>query len=253
MKKILTVALICLSLTAFGQERRNRVGLNQYIPLDMHLGMKFSANSSFSDFKLEASDAVASTISGSESLGGGGGFFLRRDWASGFSIQSELNFHFRTGKVRTSHVFAPDTMMTITKDLLTNFTTVTVEIPFYLKYRWELIPIRKGAYKAGSAFSVFLGPRIALAPYTKRSVGRNIFTRIYDQDSRLVETDVEGIRTRFAPVISMGVAAGADYELHGGFLVFASYYRGLTSHSIKEYGYSLLDNRLEVGIGVRFK
>ena len=253
MKQILTVALICLTLTAFGQERRNRVGLNRYIPLDMHIGMKFSANSYFSSFKLETTDAVSSKISGSESLGGGGGFFLRRDWANGFSIQPELNFHFRTGQVSTLHIYAPDTMMTITKGVLTNFNTVTVEIPFYMKYRWELISMRKGAYKAGSAFSIFLGPRIALAPYTKRSVGRNIFTQIYDQDSRLVETEVEGLRTRFAPIISMGVAAGVDFEIHGGFVAFASYYRGLTSHSIKEYGYSLLDNRLEVGIGVRFK
>ena len=114
--------------------------------------------------KMYFGQPVQDAISGSEFLAGGAGFFLRRDWANGFSIQPELNFHFRMGKVRTSHIYAPDTMMTITKDVLTNFNTVTIEIPFYLKYRWELIPMRKGAYKAGSAISIFLGPRVALAP-----------------------------------------------------------------------------------------
>lgn len=253
MKQFLTIALICLSLASYGQERRNRVGLNQYIPIDMHLGMKFNTSYSFSAFKLEPTDAVSSTISVSENIGGAGGFFLRYDWDNGFSIQPELNFYYRSGKVRTSHVFVPDTMMTISKDYLTHFTSLTVEIPFYLKYRWEIIPTRKGHYKAGSAISVFLGPRVALTPYTKRSVGRNVFTQIYDQESRLVETEVEGLRTRFAPIVSMGVAGGVDYEMHTGFIVHASFYRGLTSHSIKEYGYRLLDNRVEVGIGVRFK
>ncbi|NRA13600.1 MAG: outer membrane beta-barrel protein [Crocinitomicaceae bacterium] len=253
MKLILTVAVICLSLTSFGQERRNRVGLNKYIPINMHLGMKFSANQYFSTFKLEPSGASSATISGSESIGGGGGFFLRYDWDNGLAFQTELNFHFRNGKVRTSHMFTPDTMITVTKDYLTNFNSVTAEIPIYLKYRWELTPTRKGHWKAGSAISVFLGPRIVFGPYSKRSVGRNIFTQIYDQESRLVETEIEGLNTRFTPIASLGVSAGVDYELHSGLLVHASFYRGLTSHSKKAYGYKILDNRLEVGIGIRFK
>jgi hypothetical protein len=44
-----------------------------------------------------------------------------------------------------------------------------------------------------------------------------------------------------------------NFELWNGLMFHIAYFRGLFSHTLESNGYSAIDNRLEIGIGLRFK
>ena len=253
MKLITTLLALAVVLTSYGQERRKNVGLNRFIPDNVSAGIKIQTNIHSPSLAFRANTAVSTEITGNSQVGGGGGFYFRYDVKKHFSIQPEINFIFMSGSVLGSQVFVPDTAITVTKEIMTSYRTLNVEIPLNLKWRWELIAIRKGHYKANSAFGIFAGPRIILAPYSAQTIGKRTISDMYDQRSESIENPTNVTEKRYSPVFGLGIGAGLDLELYNGFILFGSYYRGLISNAIKTNRFKSFDNRFEIGIGVRFK
>lgn len=253
MKLIVTLLAITVALSSFGQERKKSVGLNRYIPDDVSSGLKIQANSYSPSLVFLSNTSVSSSIIGKNQIGGGGGVYFRKDLKEHFSIQPEINFHFMSGSVHGSQVFTPDTNMTISKETVTSYKTVIFEVPVNFKWRWELIATRKGHYKANSAIGIFIGPRFNLTPYSLQVIGKRTVSTLYDQRSESIENPTLSELRRYSRVFGMGLGAGVDFELYNGFIVFASYYRGLLSSSVKTSRFKSYENRLEVGIGIRFK
>jgi len=254
MKQLATILFLSLSVMVNAQEKRQYTGLNKFIPTNLYIGMKWQANQYFPTYKLIADDAAfSSSISAKDDLGAGGGFFFRFEVKEHFSFQPEFNFQFRSGSVQTNHTYVKDTMIVVSKNVIRNYQTLSIEVPLYAKFRWEFTSLRKGHYKSNSALGLFFGPRLGVAPVSKMSVARNTQTIAYEQTSNYIDNDVALTDTRYAPIGSLGAAAGIDFEHHSGFIAHASFYRGFFSHSKKSNGFTALDNRIEVGIGVRFR
>ncbi len=256
MKKLLAILVVLVAFGAMGQERVKYNGLNRWVPDNVDIGMKFQSNYYFPQYIVEAQGATSSFATSNDQVGGGGGFYYRYGFTDHISLQTELNIHYRQGSVNSSRTYEVDTAIRVIKEDLSNYFCLFTEIPVYFKYRWSFIPLRQGHYKAKSALGVFIGPRAVITPYSTRDFAKSTETRAYEQESTSIETETTSIdpkASRFSPIAGMGIAAGVDYELWNGFIVHAAYYRGLLTHAIKSNGVRALDNRVEVGIGVRFK
>ena len=136
---------------------------------------------------------------------------------------------------------------------MSNYSAVTVEMPFNFKWRWELTALRKGHWKPGSAFGFYAGPRLSLAGFSRQYISKATQTTIYEQTSKSFEEEALFEDIKYSPIASIGIGGGIDFEHHSGLILSASYYRGLTTHSRKINGYKSLDNRFELGIGIRFQ
>lgn len=246
--------MLCLATITYGQERKNVIGLNRFIPDNISAGLKGQANYYIPSFSANSSNAVSHDFSSNTFIGGGGGVYFRWDMKEHFSFQPEVNFHYRRGSVLDEQTFVTDTFLVVFKERMTNYEAVTAEIPLNVKWRWELINIGKGHWKANSAIGLFIGPRVGLALYSRQTVDKATTTTAYDQiESRDFEASDVSAKAKYAPLATMGIGAGVDLELSYGLILQVSYYRGLLSHSLKDNGYKTFDNRIEFGIGVRFK
>lgn len=254
MKQIVTILMLCLVTITFGQERKNAFGLNRFIPDNISAGLKGQANYYMPSFSANSSNAASHEFNSKEFISGGGGIYARWDLKDHFSFQPEVNFQYRRGSVNDDQTFITDTFLVVLKEKMTNYQSVTCEIPLNAKWRWELINVGSGHWKANSAIGLFIGPRVGLAVYSRQTVSKATTTTAYDQiASRDYEVSAPNATVKYAPLATMGIGAGVDFELSYGLILQASYYRGLLSHSLKSNGYKTYDNRFEFGIGVRFK
>lgn len=252
MKNSLIIISILVAFSSFGQEKIKYNGLNRVIPGHVNYGAKQFTNYYFSNYKSRLGDSIVSTVDGAESVGGGLGLFAHFDIKEHFGIQTEFNFMLRRGYVSSYTQYDLDTAQTVYKEDLSSYTTVSIEIPVYFKFRWEFTPIRSGHWKAKSQLGLFFGPRMILNPYSKRDFSRATTTRLYDNTSLSILNGTAPPSSKLNPFLGVGVALGLDYELWNGFIVHTSFYRGLTSHVSKANGIKAFDNRLEVGLGFRF-
>lgn len=252
MKNILFLLGILFAFASFGQEKIKYNGLNRVIPGNVNVGVKQYTNYHFSSYKSRLSDSLTSIISGTESIGGGIGLFAHFELSERVGLQTEFNLMYSKGFVSSYTRYDLDSAQTIYKEDLSSYTTVSIEIPVYLKFRWEFTPIRSGHWKAKSQLGLFVGPRFILNPLSKRDFSRATTTRIYDNTSLSIENGIAAPSGKLNSLAGLGVALGLDYELWNGFIVHAAFYRGLTSHMSKSTGIKAFDNRIELGIGYRF-
>jgi hypothetical protein len=252
MKNIIFLIIALFSLTSYGQQKVRYTGLNKNIPNNLEIGIKGNANIYFSQYKtIEDETAFESSDEISESLGGGIGVYCHFILGEHVGIQTEFNFAYRKGYSTSLRKYDVDTARTIHKEDLSDFTTISIEIPVYLKFHWKFTPIHKGHWKSKSQLGLFFGPRLILNPYSRRELSRSTTTMLYDNTSQWINQDAQ-IATRYNTIAGLGVALGVDYELWNGFMVHAAFYRGLLTHVNKLNGYKALDNRVEIGLGYRF-
>ncbi len=253
MKIVLTLIYLVIVFTTSAQEQENYNGLNRYIPDKICFGMKLQGFYSNPIYKIDTRLASAGAIKGENLKGGALGFFFRYDFNDHVSFQPEINLHFSHGVLRTKRLFIQDTILGVNIDELTKYHTLSVEVPLYLKWRWKITQLYKGHYKPRSAIGIYLGPRFVLTPYSNRTIDRLTTTVLYDQVSKNLQHGVSDRDTRFSPSAYIGAAVGCDFELWNGLMFHIAYFRGLFSHTLESNGYSAIDNRLEVGFGLRFK
>lgn len=251
MKNILVLIIALFSLTCFSQQKVKYNGLNKNIPDNIEIGIKGNANFYFAKYKTIDDGAFEATDEVSEAPGAGLGFYAHFLLSDHLGIQTEFNMNYRTGNSTSFRKYDIDTARTIHKEDLSDFTTIWIEIPVYLKFHWEFTPIRRGHWKTKSQLGLFVGPRLVLTPSSRRDLSRATTTRLYDNTSLSIDNDVIAT-TKYNAIAGLGVALGVDYELWNGFMVHAAYYRGLLTHVKKSNGYKAFDNRIEVGIGYRF-
>ena len=250
MKIIILAITFCFAFSSFSQERVKREGLNKFIPDNAAFGLKSSANYYFPTYTIDLLEAVDGKMSSVDFPGASLGFYYRWDFSNSFSLQPEFNIAFRAGNTTIGRTYLVDTIISVQKEKVFSYKAVSVEIPIYLKWRTEFILNRRGHYKSKSALSAFLGPRVILTPYSEVDPEERANSVIYDQPSEYYTTSLS--HEKYSPIASMGASAGVDMEWRNGFLVHASFYRGFLSHSRKSAGFKALDNRIEVGIGLRF-
>ena len=253
MKEALLFIFTLCTLMASGQARTNNIGRNKFIPSKISYGIKANANYHFPAYKVQPLDAKTSSGDGTDNPGGSLGFYFRYTIKGNFSIQPEVNFVYRSGNTTSNRTYEYDSTIAIVREDVSNYMAFGIEIPVYLKWRWEFTSLRRGHYKSKSGFGVFLGPRLVLTPYSRADQGTRATTTLYGQESTSIIKNGTNESTRFSPAASLGVSAGLDYQWRNGFSVHATYYRGLLSHVLAERGFKAYDNRLEVGIGIRFR
>ncbi|PHR36690.1 MAG: hypothetical protein COA38_01300 [Fluviicola sp.] len=251
MKNILVLVILFISVVSFGQSKVRYNGLNKAAPVDYEIGLKGYANFYFAKYKTIDDGAAESNDNASESVGTGLGFYSHFKFSEHVGIQTELNVHFRKGYSKSSRQYDLDSAHVVYKEDLSNYSTVSIEIPVYLKFHWEFTPIHRGHWKTKSQLGVLFGPRLVLNPSSKRELSRSTITRLYDETSQSIENNITAT-TKYNTSASFGFSLGVDYELWNGFTVHAAYYRGLTTHVRKSNGFKALDNRIEIGIGYRF-
>lgn len=252
MKSFIFIVALCVSFASFGQHKRKHTGHNRLIPNGYDIGIKGSANYYFSSLKVVQGDADFASVEGRERPGYGLGIYGHFYLSEKVGIQTEFNTHVRTGYLQTNRTYKQDTMRTIYNEEVTNYSTVFFEIPIYLKFRWEFTPIRKGAWKADSRLGLFVGPRITLNAFSNSSLSRAIITDSYDNVSLAVANNTNSLG-KVNKFFGLGAAIGVDYEIWQGWMVHAAYFRGFLNHFVEETGAEARENRIEVGIGYRFK
>ncbi|MDC3252741.1 PorT family protein [Crocinitomicaceae bacterium] len=253
MKIVLTLIHVAMVLITLAQEQENYNGLNRYIPDKTCFGMKAQSFVSSPLYRIDDRLAGSGAIEAENLRGGALGFFFRYDFNDHLALQSEINVHLSHGVFRTKQLFIQDTILGVSIDELTKYYALSIEIPLYLKWRWKITQLYKGHYKPRSAIGLYMGPRFVLTPHSKRNIDRLTTTILYDQVSRNLQLDVPDIARQFAPSAYIGAAVGCDFELWNGLMFHIAYFRGLFSHALESNGYSAIDNRLEMGIGLRFK
>lgn len=251
MKNILALFISLLTFVSIGQEKVSKTGLNKGIPNNLEIGVKANMNFYFSQYKSIEDGAAEAIEDAKEPPGFGLGFFAHFKFSEHVGLQTELNAHYRKGHSSSYRRYDLDSSLILYKEDLSNFSTIWLEIPVYLKFHWEYTPINRGHWKSKSQFGVYVGPRLVLTPSSKRELARATTTRIYDNTTLSIENDITATTSYNTPV-GVGVALGADYELWNGFTVHLAYYRGLTTHVRKENGFKAFDNRIEFGFGYRF-
>ncbi|NVK63950.1 MAG: outer membrane beta-barrel protein [Flavobacteriales bacterium] len=252
MKYSIILITLCASFLSFGQHKREYTGLNKFIPNGYDVGMKANANYYFSGVKSVPGTSNFAEAEGEERIGGGLGFYGHFYLSEKVGIQTELNAHYRSGYLRTFRGYKQDSMRTISNEEITNYSTVFFEIPIYLKFRWEFTPIHKGNWKADSRLGLFVGPRLTFNAFSNSTVARATTTDSYDNVSLSVANDATSLG-RVNRFFGVGASLGLDYEVWNGFLVHASYFRGFLNHFVDETGAKAFENRVEVGIGYRFR
>lgn len=253
MKKSLIILFAILASHTFGQRATTNLGYNKTVPTRNSFGLKFSYNLNIPSLKLDEQGADLSFIKDVRGLAFGAGFFWRTDFSTVSTLQTELIFGYRSGAISIDRTYDIDTMINIQKLEVSNYSALNAEIPIYYKHRFEFIP--HGRLKSQTALAVLVGPRAMFALSSKRDLSRAAVTMMYDQRSEYVENNITGtgVNTEFSPFFSLGISAGADIEFTNGLMFHAIYTRGLMSHSIKEHGYKLFDNRIELGLALRLK
>lgn len=253
MKKSIIILFVLLTAHAFGQRATNKLGYNKNIPTRNSIGMKFSYNLNIPSLKLDEKGADLSFIKDVRGLAFGAGFFWRTEFTAKSSLQTEIIGAYRSGAISHDRTYNIDTMLNIQKLEISNYSAINIEIPIYYKHRFEFIP--NGRLKTQTALGVLVGPRAMLAVTSERDLSRASVTTLYDQRSEFVNNDITGpgIDLEFSPLFSLGMSAGADIEFTNGLMFHVIYTRGLMSHSIKEHGYKLFDNRIELGLAFRLK
>lgn len=253
MKKSLILIFALIAAHSFGQRATNGLGYNKNVPTKNSLGIKFSYNLNMPSVKLDEQGADLSFIKNVRGVEFGAGFFWRTDFSTSSALQTELIFGYRSGGIRTDRTYDIDTMINIQKLEVSNYSALNLEIPIYYKHRFEFIP--HGRLKSQTALGLLIGPRAMFALSSKRDISRAAITMLYDQRSEYVENNISGagVDGEFSPFFSLGISAGADIEFTNGLMFHAIYTRGLMSHSIKDHGYKLFDNRIELGLALRLK
>lgn len=209
--------------------------------------MKANFNYYFPSFKVPD----GTTVTANTNSGFGAGFYFRYDFTEHVSFQPELILSHRSGSFREEGVSMPDTAITITTSSLSNTSQIAIELPLYFKARWEIIPIRKGAYKWDKAIGVLAGPRLVFSGVSSVEQSTSEVTRLYNQESAVVTTGTSASGSEYFAPMSFGLAVGVDFELINRLSVHVMYYRGLTSMTQKTLSYKSFDNRVEAGIGIR--
>jgi hypothetical protein len=238
MKFAIAIGALITSMTVFGQ----------HLPDNKSFGLKTSFNYYLPQFKATNE---ASTISNNTNTGFGGGVYFRYDINDLISFQPELMFSSRTGSVTSETVSEPDPLITITETSISNLAQTSVELPLYLKMRWEIIPRHRGSFRSNAMFGIVTGPRLIFNMASSRTTSSSEETFLYGQQSIEVrELSSTSASDYFSP-FSMGWNVGVDFECFGRLVLYANYFRGFTSMNRKEFGFKSFDNRFELGIGIR--
>lgn len=254
MRIILAVLAVIFGLNSFAQKKVIYNGLNRNVPHKNSFGLKLQANYYFANFSAEMTDADSSSVTGSELPGGGFGAYYRYDFSDNIGIQTELFVHHRQGRVIGMRRYDIDTAISVYKEELSSYYETWLEIPVYFKYRKEFMYTRLGHWKSNSAISVYFGPRGVITPFSRRDLSRSTYSNLYGQRSHEVQNHIntnDDTSPRFAAIAGLGIAGGVDFEVRSGLILYASFYRGLLSYSLKSHGYKMIDNRIELGLGFR--
>lgn len=256
MKKWLFIVAVSTVFVSNAQEKVRYNLLNRNAPDAYGVGIKWQANYHLPQYTVINDGFETGESYSAENIGYGMGFYYRNEFNDNWGLQTELNFNFRQGRLGVDRTYISDTTLSVTRNRLSNFSVLNIEVPIYVKWRKEFIPRHKGHWKSKSALGIYLGPRVVLSPYSRRDISKVTRTVLYEQESTSVESSEAATAllsdNRLSPLASMGAAIGVDYELWNGFILHFTYYRGFLTHTIEDTRVKAMDNRLEFGIGYRF-
>lgn len=243
MKFLIALSAVFFTAGVFAQ----RLPGNR-MPDDKSIGIKANYNFYFPSVIADG----GYDVSGNTNSGYGAGLYFRMEFNDRFSFQPELMLTQRSSSFKTSTASEPAPEISITRTTESIESAVNIEVPLYFKMRWELISTRRGHWKWSKAVGFMVGPRVNFNIASSRTQVSNEITRLYNQESIAAESTGRVSASSYYAPFSAGLAIGADIEFAKRFICYANFYRGLTSMNKKEFGYRTFDNRVEVGLGIRF-